>query len=109
MITMINLHIVNPEERDRAIRLLKRNTEVARKAKGFVSREIFFSTTDPLRGYSIATWQTRKDMEEFLKSPERPSLVTEGPEKRVYEMTPNGKVLLFTSTNPELVELVAVP
>ena len=109
MVTMINLHIVNPQQRDRAIWLLKKNTELARKAKGFVSRHIYFSTTDPLRGYSIATWETREDMENFLKSPERPALVTEGPEKRVYEDTPNGKALLFTSTSPEIFELVDVP
>ncbi len=109
MVTMINLHIVNPEQRDRAMWLLKTNTELARKAKGFVSREIFFSTSDPLKGYSIATWETREDMQAFLKSPGRPSLITEGPEKRVYENTPDGKVLLFTSTNPDVFELVEVP
>jgi heme-degrading monooxygenase HmoA len=109
MITMINLHLVNPEQRDRAIWLLKKNTELARKAPGFVSRHIYFSTSDPLRGYSIATWETRADMDRFLKSPDRPALVTEGPEKRVYEDTPSGRVLLFTSTNPEIFEEVEVP
>jgi heme-degrading monooxygenase HmoA len=109
MVTMINLHIVNPEQRERAIRLLKKNTELARKAKGFISREIYFSTKDPLKGYSIATWETRADMEAFLKSPGRPALVTEGPEKRVYEKTPDGNVLLFTSTDPDVFELVEVP
>jgi heme-degrading monooxygenase HmoA len=109
MVTMINLHIVNPEQRERAMWLLKTNTELARGAKGFVSRNIYFSVSDPLKGYSIATWETREDMETFLKSPGRPALVTEGPEKRVYENTPNGKVLLFTSTNPDVFELVDVP
>lgn len=109
MITMINLHIVNPEQRDRAIALLKKNTELARKAKGFISRHIFFSIDDPLRGYSIASWETREDMDRFFQDPERPSLTTEGPEKRVYEETPQGKILLFTSTNPELFEVVDVP
>jgi heme-degrading monooxygenase HmoA len=109
MITMINLHMVNPEQRDRAIWLLKRNTELARKAKGFISRQIFFSTSNPLKGYSIATWETRADMEAFLANPERPKLVTEGPEKRVYEKTPTGNVLLFTSTDPETFEIVDVP
>ncbi|HTZ80401.1 MAG TPA: antibiotic biosynthesis monooxygenase family protein [Stellaceae bacterium] len=109
MVTMINLHIVNPAERERAIRLLKKNTELARKAKGFVSREIYFSAKDPLKGYSIATWETREDMEAFLKSPGRPALVTEGPEKRVYEKTPAGNILLFTSTDPDVFELVEVP
>jgi heme-degrading monooxygenase HmoA len=108
-VTMINLHIVNPEQRDRAIWLLKRNTELARKAKGFISRHIYFSVTDKLRGYSIATWETRADMDRFLASPERPKLITEGPEKRVYEDTPNGKVLLFTSTSPEIFETIDVP
>jgi heme-degrading monooxygenase HmoA len=106
---MINLHIVNPEQRDRAIWLLKRNTEIARTAKGFVSRHIHFSVTDPLRGYSIATWETREDMDNFFKNPDRPRLITEGPEKRVYEDTPNGRVLLFTSTSPEIFETIDVP
>ncbi len=108
MVTMINLHMVNPEQRERAIRLLKKNTELARKAKGFVSREIYFSAKDPLKGYSIATWETREDMEAFLKSPGRPALVTEGKEKRVYEKTPEGNVLLFTSTDPDVFELIDV-
>lgn len=109
MVTMINLHMVNPEQRERAIRLLKKNTELARRAKGFISREIYFSAKNPLKGYSIATWKTREDMEAFLKSPGRPALVTEGAEKRVYEKTPDGNVLLFTSTDPDVFELVEVP
>ena len=109
MVTMINLHMVNPAERERAIALLKKNTELARKAKGFISREIYFSTKDPLKGYSIATWESREDMEAFLGSPGRPALVTEGTEKRVYEKTPEGNVLLFTSTDPDVFELIEVP
>jgi len=109
MVTMINLHMVNPAERERAIRLLKKNSELARKAKGFISRTIYFSVKNPLKGYSIATWKTREDMEAFLKSPDRPALVTEGDEKRVYEKTPDGNVLLFTSTDPDVFEVVEVP
>ena len=48
-------------------------------------------------------------MEAFLKSPGRPPLVTESKEKRVYEKTPDGNVLLFTSTDPDVFELVEVP
>jgi heme-degrading monooxygenase HmoA len=109
MITQINLHIVNPAERERAIRLLKKNTELARKAKGFISREIYFSAKDPLKGYSIATWASREDLEAFRINPDRPPLVIEGPEKRVYEKTPDGNVLLFTSTDPEIYEVIEVP
>ena len=109
MITMVTLHIVNADAREQALVLLKKNTELARKAKGFVSRDILFAQTDPLKGYSITTWETREDMERFLKSPERPPLTHEGPDKTVYEITPQGRVLLFTRTYSDVFEVVPVP
>lgn len=106
MVTMINLHIVNKENLEEAMTLLKENTDLAKKAKGFVSRQIFFSLKDPTKGYSITTWETKEDMEAFRINPERPPIVTEGEEKRVYAKTKKGKVLLFTRTDPDIFELV---
>ena len=106
MVTMINLHIVNNENREQAMALLKENTDLAKKAKGFVSRQVFFSVKDPTKGYSITTWETREDMEAFRVNPERPPMVTEGEEKRVYEKTAKGNILLFTRTDPDIFELV---
>ena len=110
MITLVTLHIVNEAHREQALWLLKRNTELARQAKGFVSRDILFSKKDPSRGYSITTWESEADMDRFLKSPDRPPLEHEGDEKRVYLRTPEGgRVLLFTRTDSDRYELIPVP
>jgi len=109
MITMITLHIVNAENRKQAMALLKKNTELARKARGFISRDIFFAQGDPLKGYSVTTWKSRQDMKRFLKNPKRPPLVHEGPDRSVYEITKKGKVLLFTRTYSDIFEVVPVP
>ena len=109
MITLVTLHIVNPESHDKAMWLLKENTRLARKAKGFVARDILFSKKDPTKGYSITSWETEADMDRFLKSPERPPLDHEGKENRVYLKEPGGRVLLFTSTDSDRYELVPVP
>jgi heme-degrading monooxygenase HmoA len=109
MITLITLHIVHEENREKAIWLLKKNTELARKAKGFISRDILFSKKDASKGYSITTWETEEDMDRFLKSPERPPLEYEGPETRVYLKTDQGRVLLFSRTDSDRYERVEVP
>jgi heme-degrading monooxygenase HmoA len=109
MITQVTLHIVNEPNREQALWLLKRNTELARQAKGFVSRDILFSRKDPSKGYRITTWESEADMDRFLKSPERPPLEYEGEETRVYLKTPEGRVLLFTRTDSDRYELIPVP
>ena len=106
MVTMITLHMVAKENREQAMALLKKNTDLAKKAKGLISRQVFFAVDDPLKGYSITSWKSREDMEAFRLNPERPPLVYEGKEKRAYEKTPKGNVLLFTSTVTEIFELV---
>jgi antibiotic biosynthesis monooxygenase (ABM) superfamily enzyme len=106
MVTMITLHLVNKEKREQAMALLKKNTELAAKAKGLILRQVLFSQKNPLKGYSITAWETKENMEAFLISPERPPLVTEVEEGRVYEKTPEGNVLLFTYTDTEIYELV---
>ncbi len=106
MVTMITLHLVAEENRERALAVLKKNTELGKKVKGFVSRHIFFSMNDPLKGYSITTWETREDLEAFRVNPERPTLVHEGKERRVYEKTSEGLALLFSHTDSDIFELV---
>ena len=42
MVTMITLHMLCAENREQAVGVLTKNTELAREAKGFVSRNIYF-------------------------------------------------------------------
>lgn len=109
MITLVTLHIVNEANREQALWLLKRNTELAREAKGFVSRDILFSKKDRSKGYSITTWKSEADMDRFLRSSDRPPLEYEGDETRVYLKTPQGRILLFTRTDSDRCEPVPVP
>lgn len=106
MVTMITLHLVNKEKREQAMALLKKNTDLAAKAKGLISRQVLFSQKNPLKGYSITTWATKEDMEAFRINPERPPMVIEAEDGRVYEKTPGGNVLIFTHTDTEIYELV---
>lgn len=106
MVTMITLHLVNKENQERAMALLKKNTDLAAKAKGLVSRQVLFSQKNPLKGYSITTWKTKEDMEAFRTNPERPPITIEPEGGRVYEKTPEGDVLIFTHTDTEIYELV---
>ena len=107
MITMITLHMISKENREQALAFLKKNTEVAKKAKGLVLRQVFISQKDPLKGYSITSWKTQEDLEAFRKNPDRPRMVTEGKDASVYEVTPKGKVLLFTRTDTEIYDLAS--
>jgi heme-degrading monooxygenase HmoA len=104
MITLVTLHVVNEPHREEALWLLRRNTELARQAKGFVSREVLFSKKEPSKGYSITAWETEEDMDRFLASPDRPALEYEGEETRVYLKTATGRVLLFTRTDSQRCE-----
>ncbi len=106
MVTMITLHMVNKEKVEQAMALLEKNTELAAKAKGLVSRQVLFSRKDPLKGYSITTWETKEDMEAFRLNPERPPILTDPEGGAVYEKTPQGNVLLFTSTDTDIYDLV---
>ncbi|MBM3597322.1 MAG: hypothetical protein FJX35_03860 [Alphaproteobacteria bacterium] len=98
MITRIALHVIAPENRERALDLLNRNTAMMRKSKGFVSREVYFSTNDPLTCYCVSTFESHEAWADYFKQPGRPSLTFEGEgqDKRIYEDTPDGRFLLFT-------------
>lgn len=107
MVTMITLHMLTEETFDQAINLLTVNTELSRKANGFISRNIYFSNKNRLKGYSVTSWETREDCDNFAASPERPPLKAEG--DLVYEITDAGPVLLFTYVDSDVFEVMAVP
>lgn len=109
MITMITLHMLSEENRDKAQWVLTKNTELARKAKGFISRNIYFCIDDSLKGYSITKWETREDLENFRRNPERPPLKSEVSGGSIHLQTEDGPVLVFTSTDSNLYEVLDVP
>ena len=109
MVTMITLHMLYAENREQAVGVLTKNTELAREAKGFVSRNIYFCVDDPLKGYSITTWESREDLENFRSNPARPPLKGDGKGGAIHLETPDGPVLVFTSTDTSVFERLHVP
>ena len=107
MITLINLHILSEEHYDRAVEVLKKNTELRKIAKGFVFRRVAFDVKDRLRGYGFSAWEDRESMRVGQSHPDRPELESEDVEgtRRVYEKTPSGNLLLFPSTDAHLYEV----
>ena len=106
---MITLHMLSEEHRELAMGVLTKNTELSRKAKGFISREIFFANNDRLKGYSITTWETREDLENFRANPQRPPLKGTGENGAINLLTPDGPVLVFTHTNSDVFDRLDVP
>ena len=104
MITLITLHMLSPDNYDQAIGVLTKNTELGRKAQGFVTRKVLIDVENRLRGYSMTTWRSKEVMDKFLQSPERPPLEFEGEDMRVYEKTPSGRVLVFTHVDTDSFE-----
>ena len=109
MVTMITLHILSAENREHGMYVLTKNMELTRKAKGYVSRSTYFSVDDPLKGYSVTTWETREDLENFRVSPLRPPLGGEGEGGAVDLITPDGPVLAFTLVDSGVFEELAGP
>lgn len=108
MVTMITMHMLSEQNREKAVWVLTTNTELARKAKGFVSRNIYFCVDDPLKGYSITTWESREDLENFKKNPARPPLKSEVKGGAIHLQTDTGPVLMFTSTDTDIFEVLEV-
>jgi|GEM_PF-2802856 len=109
MVTMITMHMLSKENFDKAKWVLTTNTELSRRAKGFLSRNIYFCLDDPLKGYSITTWETREDLENFKVSPERPPLESEVKGGPIHLQTESGPVLVFTSTDTDIFEVLDAP
>ena len=101
---MITLHLLAEDNFDQAMYVLTKNTELSRQAPGFVSRDVFFCADDRLKGYSITTWETREDLENFRTHPQRPPLQGEGGEGAIHLMTGDGPVLVFTYTDSNVYE-----
>jgi heme-degrading monooxygenase HmoA len=108
MVTMITLHMLSEQNREKAVWVLTTNTELARKAKGFISRNIYFCVDDPLKGYSITTWESRKDLENFKQNPDRPPLKSVVKGGAINLETDDGPVLMFTSTDTDIFEVLDV-
>jgi len=104
MITIVVLHVIAEENRDLALGLISRNTEKAKQFPGFISRRILHSLDDPCCCYSVTSWRTQADIDRFRNRPDRPQLDVEGEERRIYERTPAGCILLFTRTRTETCE-----
>jgi heme-degrading monooxygenase HmoA len=102
MITIVVLHVIAEENRDAALALIERNGADARKFPGFVSRRMLFSRDDPLRCYSVTSWRSWEDVERFRTRTDRPPLDIEGEERRIYEWSPAGRILLFTRSATEI-------
>ena len=109
MVTMITLHMLSKQNREKAQWVLTTNTKLARKAKGFISRNIYFCVDDPLKGYSITAWETCDWLENFKASPERPPLKSEVKGGPIHLQTEDGPVLVFTSTDTSIFEVLDVP
>ncbi len=72
MFTTVSLHWVNEGKFDEAMAVFKKNTELARKQEGFVSRQILVSQNDPLKITTATTWETRGQLDTWAKNPDRP-------------------------------------
>jgi len=72
MVTLVALHWMTSEQMKRGFEAFKSNTERSKKAKGFVSRLILKSTSDPEKYTTVTTWESMEDYENFQNDPNRP-------------------------------------
>ena len=92
--TQISLHMFHEKNYQQGLDILRVNTPIASKQKGFVSRQVYVGIDKPLKGYSIATWETMKDLEGYRTVPGRPEIVR-GDDGMSYEKTTTGLVPVF--------------
>ena len=96
MVSLVALHwMTTPEQMERGFGAFRANSERAKTAKGFVSRVILKSTSDPAKYTTVTTWETMEDYESFQKAgaaarpaqrdPNAPSMF-EKLERDVYEV-----------------------
>ena len=91
MITLVALHWMGPDKKERGLGAFRSNTDRARKARGFVSRLALESTTDPTLWTTVTTWETMEDYNDFQNDPNRPKPDPSNPhfdklERDVYEV-----------------------
>ncbi len=72
MITLVALHWMGPDKKERGMGAFRSNTERAKSAKGFVSRLALKSTTDPELWTTVTTWESMDDYNNFQNDPNRP-------------------------------------
>ena len=72
MFTTISIHIVNESKFDTAIDTFTKNTHLARKQKGFISRQILVTPKDGNKIPTVTNWETKEDIEAWAKNPQRP-------------------------------------
>ncbi len=71
MVTLIAEHWATPESVERGMEAFNRNTEQLRNTKGFVSRQVLRSRTDPYKYTTVTTFETLEDYETFMKGIEQ--------------------------------------
>ena len=76
LIGVLTHHWAKDDLLDDARELLNRNGQAQSKAPGFVSRETFYSLTDPTKITTMVKWASNEIYEEWRTSPERASVMT---------------------------------
>ena len=91
MITLIALHWMGPDKKERGLNAFRHNSSRATKAKGFISRLALESTTDSELWTTVTTWETMDDYNNFQNDPNKPKSDPNNPhfdklERDVYEV-----------------------
>lgn len=76
MICVLTHHWAKDDLIETARELLDRNGDAQSKASGFVSRETFYSITDPTQITTMVKWTSNEIYEEWRASPERAAVMT---------------------------------
>ncbi len=92
--TQFSYHGLHEKNRELGLEVLRKNTPIASKQKGFVSRQVYVGADKPLKAYSVTTWETLKDLEAFGSTPGRPVIVN-GSDGMNYLKTDKGQVPVF--------------
>ncbi len=76
MIGVLTHHWAKDDLIETARDLLDRNGDAQSRAPGFVSRETFYSLTDPTQITTMVKWTSNEIYEEWRASPERAAVMT---------------------------------
>ena len=72
MFTTVSIHQMLPGTEKKAIEMFSIGTRIARKLKGFISRDILIGVDDALKLTTVTSWQTMEQLEAFKTTPGRP-------------------------------------
>ena len=70
MITHVVYHWVAPGKMERAKELFEDNGRIIRTIPGFVSRQIWQSTSDPTKVAAVNTWEDEKSLQAWMDHPD---------------------------------------